>query len=383
MKRVVVSVLAALLAAPAALALDRAETRALVRIASKASGISPRSEVRVVTEPRVAFVQRRTRLLDRAYPRAVQQHDETVYRALGIAPARAGAVRRTLLALERRREVYDPRARTGYVQAGRSERADALHVVVHALQDQRFDLRRVAALPGWSDAAQAATALVEGHAALVTKPAARIEAKLGAPRLERFLRLERGFADTVGLRFAAELRNLGGDRALLAALRRLPATTEQVFHLDKYLERERAIPVLVPVEAAGMTLASTATFGELDVRALLAVFAVPRLDRAGSGWGGGRTGVYRGQGGAVLVALEWDTELDAREWAEAVGLYVNGAFDAASPGPPAPVPCSAAACWEVGGRALAFHRDRRRTSLVVGVATEPAAALARAVVGAI
>jgi hypothetical protein len=381
MKRVVVLVLLTLVAAPAALALDRAQTRALVRVASKASGISPRGEVRVVGERRAAFVRRRTLLLDRAYPRAAQQHDETVYRALGIAPARAGALRRTLLGIERRGGVYDARARTGYVQAGPRERADALRVVVHALQDQRFDLRRVAALPGGSDAANAATALVEGHAALVTRSAPRTDAKPGSARLERFLRLERGFADSVGRRFASDLRNLGGDRAVLAALRRLPSTTEQVFHLDKYLERERAIPIVLPLEAAGMRLESGSTFGELDVRALLAVLEVPRLDRAATGWGGGRTAVYRGQGGAVLAALEWDSELDAREWAEAVRLYVDAAFDLTQPGPPVPVPCPAEACWEVGGRAVAFHRERRRTSLVIGVATEPTAALARAAAG--
>lgn len=382
MKRIYVPVLVVLAAAPAASALDRAQTQALVRIAEKASGITARSQVRVVTEPPARFAQRRTRLLDREYPRRAQAHDETVYRALGVAPGGTGVLRRTLLALERRRAVYDVRARTAYVRAGSTERADALPVVVNALQDQRYDLRRVAALPGGSDAARAANALVEGHATLATRLVpGRRSASHGSPRLERFVRLQRGFADSVGLRFASDLRNLGGNRAVLAALARLPSTTEQVFHLDKYLQRERAAPILLPVEAAGMTLAGSSTFGELDVRALLAVFAVPRLDHVGSGWGGGRTAVYRGGSGAVLVALDWDTELDAREWSEAVTTYVNEAFDAASPGLPAPVPCAAEACWQVGGRAVAFQRDRRRTSLVVGAELEPVAALARAAVG--
>jgi hypothetical protein len=382
MKRIYVPVLIVLAAAPPAAALDRAQIQALVRIAERASGITARSQVRVVAEPPARFAQRRTRLLDRAYPRAAQAHDETVYHALGIAPAGPGELRKTLLALERRRAVYDVRAQTAYVRAGPSERSDALPVIVNALQDQRYDLRRVAALPGGSDAARAAAALVEGHAALVTKLVpARRSASHGSPRLERFLRLQRGFADSVGLRFASDLRNLGGNRAVLAALARLPSTTEQVFHLDKYLQRERATPILLPVEAAGMTLAGTSTFGELDVRALLAVFAVPRLDHVGSGWAGGRTAVYRGEGGAVVVAIDWDTELDAREWAEAVTVYVNEAFDAATPGLPAPVSCGAEVCWQVGGRTVAFQRDRRRTSLVVGAELEPAAALARAAIG--
>jgi hypothetical protein len=383
MKRICLLPLVALVAVPAAGALDRSQTLALVRIAEQASGIKARTQVRVVTVRPARFRLRRERTLDRAYPRAAQAHDEAVYRALGLTTGGAGVLRKTLLALDVRRSLYDPAARNAYVQAGSGERAAALRAIVHALQDQRYDLRRIAALPGGSDAARAANALVEGHATLVTNVLSRRRAApRGGPRLMRFLGLQRGFTDTVGLRFAADLRNLGGNRAVLGALARLPATTEQVFHLDKYLERERAVPLVLPVQAGGMSLARTTTFGELDLRALLAVFAVPRLDRVAGGWGGGRTAVYRGGSEAVLVALDWDAEPDAREWADAVVVYVNEAFDAATPGLPTPVSCAAESCWELGGRAIAFEREGRRTSLVVGTDLGPAADLARAAVGA-
>ena len=59
---------------------------------------------------------------------------------------------------------------------------------------------------------------------------------------------------------------------------------------------------------------------------------------------------------AVALALDWDSEQDALEWAEAVASYVNEAFDAATP-------------WTAGARDLRRHRvladrdsgDRLRT----------------------
>jgi hypothetical protein len=132
-----------------------------------------------------------------------------------------------------------------------------------------------------------------------------------------------------------------------------------------------------------MTLAGTNTFGELDVRALLAVYGVPRLDHVGSGWGGGRTALYRGAAGeAAAVALDWDTERDAEEWAEAVVVYVNEAFDAATPGLPAPVACEASLCWQIGGRGIGFVHEGPRTALVVAGSAEAAGAVARTIVPA-
>jgi hypothetical protein len=319
-------------------------------------------------------------MLDRAYPRARQDYDEAVYRALGLATGGKGVLRKTLIEIENRPGLYDAVTHTAYIRAGVTERAAALHEIVHALQDQRFDLRRVTRLPPRSDATLAATASIEGHARLVTDVLAkRRTASHGGPKLTRFLRLERGFTYDVGIRFAADLRNLGGQPALVGALRRFPETTEQVFHLDKYFEREPAAAIVLPVNAGGATLTGSGAFGELQVRALLAVFGVQRLDRAAAGWGGGRSAIYRGPGGAsVALALDWDTEDDAVEWAEATAGYVDKAFDPATPGPPPLVDCAAAACWQVGGRAIALERAAARTALVVGVDVADAAVLARA-----
>ena len=179
---------------------------------------------------------------------------------------------------------------------------------------------------------------------------------------------------TVGRRLAADLRNLGGTPALRTALRRFPATTEQVFHLDKFLQRERAEPIVLPDRVEDLQLRSTGTFGELDVRALLAVFGVAGLDAAAAGWGGGRSAVYGDAATeAVLVSLAWDSEANATQWAAAATAYVEAAF-----GEGTLTDCAASACWILSGRTIAFDRLGVHTALVVAADVKHAGELARA-----
>src|SRR5439155_8992135 len=73
----------------------------------------------------------------------------------------------------------------------------------------------------------------------------RAPALHGSP-LDRFLELEAAAGLGPGRALAAELRYLGGSRGLATALRTFPQTTEQLLHVDKFLERERALPVRLP-----------------------------------------------------------------------------------------------------------------------------------------
>jgi len=368
-----------------------AQLPALARIASSLSGLPQRRAVRVDVVAPAAIERQAQRILDRDYPRARQAYDEELYRHLGLlAPGQA--LRPALLAEHVRgaRAVYDPALRRAWVRRGAGQREASIHALVLALQDQAFDSRRAAPLRRKSrDASLAAAAAIDGTAAFsglqtVRVPAATREPTAhGAGPIRLFLRLERGFTATTGARFAAGLHEIGARRAVHSALRRYPETTEQVFHLSKFLAREGATPVLLPASAAGFELRDDDTFGELDVRALLAVFQVPRLDHAAEGWGGGRSALYRdaaGRGAAALV-LEWDTDADAAEWAEAVATYVNEAFHADIPGPPPMTVCPAEFCWSVGGRSIAFAREGRATALVLGPSVQSADRLARELIG--
>jgi hypothetical protein len=356
-----------------------ADPQALLRVASTLSGLPVRRPVPIVVESEARFRQRSLAAHDRAYSRAAQSYDEALYGALGLA----GALRPRLLAGLTQAALYDPRTRAVYVPRGRTApRGVLLEQLVHALQDQAFDLRRLPRRNGARDAALAALAAVDGHASLVARGAAAAATPgRGAP-LARFLALERGFPEAVGVRLAATLRNLGGEPAVLGPLRRFPETTEQVFHVDKLLERERPSPIILPASVLGLELASSDTFGELDVRALLASFEVPRLDRAGTGWGGGRSAIYgHGTREATVLALDWDEELDALEWLEAVRGFVDHAFDPVAPGRPAQTPCPASTCWELAGHPIAAERSGVRTALVVGPDLPTAGRIARALVG--
>jgi hypothetical protein len=374
MIRLVLAILvAALFVAPGAVAIDDKQAKALLRLAVKATGLTAQEPVRIVSEPAVRFRQRRVTDFDRSYPRAVQTHDEKVYRALGLLTGGNGTLRKALLALDVRPGMYDPVAGIAYVQAGSGERTAALRQLVHALQDQHFDLNRVRRLSGSRDATVAATAAIEGHAALLLGALPLPRPGAGS-NLTRFLVLKHGFASTVGRRLATDLRNLGGTPAVRGSLRRFPATTEQVLHLDKFLQRERAVPVGVPDDVEGLQLRSTSTFGELDVRALLAVFGVPALDAAAAGWGGGRSAVYRdATTEAVLLSLDWDSAAHAAEWAAAATAFVETAF-----GDGTLKECAASACWILSGRTVAFDRVGVHTALVVAADSRHAGELARA-----
>jgi hypothetical protein len=211
---------------------------------------------------------------------------------------------------------YDVRTQRLFVQRGpRPGRRALIHEYVRALIDQNVGLRRLVTLrAGDHDRRAAAQGMVDGVASL--------SSGLSAP----------------GRPLAAQLRYLGGRRALTAALRTFPQTTEQLLHVDKFLQRERALPVRLPARIGETALGKSETFGELDVRSLLQSFHVPGAVRTGEGWGGGRLALY---GDVAVIVLRWDSAADAAEWQQAVPRYVAAAF----PGAVARTCPPLDACW--------------------------------------
>ena len=370
------------------------ELPALLRIASKLTGLKPRGKVHVVVESTAGIKKQILKLIDRDYPRDQQAYDQTIYQSLGLLtpkqtlrPYLVPAVTSGVLG------IYDPVSRRLYVRRGANERRVLLHELVHALQDQAFDLRRLSSLRrGSRDAAFAASAIVEGHAVLTTNVLGGHTLAFVQParslaenncHICLFLQLEQEFPYTIGLRFASTLYSLGGRPAVFTALRTFPTTTEQVFHIDRYLTREPAQVISLPQTVGDFTLARTDTFGELDVRALVAAFQVPRLDHVGEGWGGGRTALYQTADGrsTSVVALSWDSVLDAAQWEEAVTTLVNEAFEPDIPGFPPTQPCGADTCWNVAGHMIAFARRGTHTALAFGPTIPAAQVVADSIVG--
>ena len=264
----------------------------------------------------------------REYPRSLRTIDAALYTRLGLMPRglRAQLVPDTRVS----RAWYDSQARTLLLRrAPTAQRTRVVNELVRALVDQNFNLRRITGLRVHDrDRALAAKSIVDGTAALASGITA--SPVKGAP-LERFLQLESGLGP--GKALAKELHYLGGSRALASALRLFPQTTEQLLHIDKFLERERAIAVRLPTRIGDWKLRASETFGELDVRTLLRAFGIPDAVATAEGWGGGRVGLYLSPAGETTAALslEWDTIEDAAQWRDAVPRYVEVAFPGATP----------------------------------------------------
>lgn len=367
MEKFVAVVICVLVAAPAGGATTSAGGRGLLRAASDRSGLTVRRGVpeRSLKGPRYESVLQRA--ANRDYPRALRRLDAALYSKLGLSG------RADLVPSASASQVwYDPAARSLLLRrATTPQRARIINELVRALVDQHFNLHRLAGLRTRDrDRALAAQGIVDGTAALasgVGSTPAR-----GTP-LARFLQLDSGLG--AGRALAKELRYLGGRRALASALTTFPQTTEQLLHVDKFLERERALPVRLPKQIGDLKLQSSETFGELDVRSLLASHRVPNAAAAAAGWGGGRVALYvspLGETTAVLT-VRWDSYEDAVEWRDAITRFVASAFPGAMMSDCPPVDH----CW--GGPASLSAGTLAETGVFAsgpGSATLAAAALA-------
>ncbi|MFZ4693516.1 MAG: hypothetical protein ACOYMV_00140 [Verrucomicrobiia bacterium] len=239
------------------------------------------------------------------------------------------------------------------------ERMIVAHEVVHALQDQNFNL---GALPlkrkDNDDAALAAAALVEGdanyHMGVYLRTHFRVGELLGDLRFvfsqqtnkllsaPAFLRETLLFPYQEGRSFVAELHARGGVEAINRAFVQPPQSTEQVLHPEKYLAgNDPPKPVLVNLKpGSGWRWIHENVVGELGVRAYLTpLLDLDRASRVASGWGGDRYVLYEvsePSGGWVLVwKTIWDTPGDAREFFNAMEVVFRDRFRGPETGTPA------------------------------------------------
>jgi hypothetical protein len=277
--------------------------------------------------------------LDRFYPEARRRADEEVLKLLGLIEpdvdlrALSGSVFGEGVA-----GYYDPRTERLRIVEGATPGPLAemvlAHELNHALEDQRYGL---AGDPGATDdAALARLALVEGTAMLVMQEYLlrhigtdqALSGLLGGalstgPDLPKFLQDQQIFPYLGGMQFAQALRQrAGGDWTLLdtAERERVPASTEQILHPEKWVAREAPQRVRLDVRLGGGWRRATAgTWGEFQTSALVGGPA--------DGWGGDRYELWqRGgctvppcRGGDVLVMRwSWDADADARAFEAAL-----------------------------------------------------------------
>jgi hypothetical protein len=396
---------------------------ATAQIVAKVSTIAHRVEtirgLRFKTVPRPLVVTpaqtRRDSLaeLDRTSPPAQRRTDAQVLELLGLLSpgtdlrAVAGDVSGGQVA-----GYYDTRRKRLAVVEGTSGGGAAAEITLaheldHALDDQRLGLRDDSST-GADDASSAYTALLEGtatavmddytrrfidpRAALGSAVAALGPAEKASAGVPPYIQSSLLFSYVVGEQFVQRLRSVGRGWKLVnyAFTRRLPVSTEQVIHPDKYLADERPVPVRMPrlraLVPGGWRRAAVGTIGEFDTDQLLrlGVPAGPAGDAA-AGWGGGRYELWEPGGrepascaapcrsrSALVLSWAWDTPRDAAQFDAALPAYVARGLSGFS---------TVRGVWVVGDGTAAIRSSGLRTALVFAPSRALAQRLASGALG--
>jgi hypothetical protein len=280
-------------------------------------------------------------------PTLVQGITENLY-ALGAVPADHDYEQTILLILgSQLAGYYDPRDKAMFLldDLGADGSAATLwHELVHALQDQHYDLRpKLKWSSGRGDSMSAVQALAEGDATsamldVMLAPQGQTALDLPAGMLGKSMgviealpelagvpailkrSLVAAYAD--GLTFVNALRERGGFAAVDAAWRDLPTSTEQILHPEKYEKREAPLAVAPPPppEAGPKRLLFLDVLGEQGLRFVFEEW-MPLVSAASAatGWGGDQLAVFAdGDRRAVGLHLVLDDETRAKETFEAI-----------------------------------------------------------------
>ncbi|HYQ14138.1 MAG TPA: hypothetical protein VEQ58_00210, partial [Polyangiaceae bacterium] len=236
---------------------------------------------------------------------------------------------------------YDPKQKTFFVEGSLSgEEADVtlFHELVHALQDQHYDLSHLSDFEADAGDRQSAVhALAEGDATSVMLDAMlkpRGSTALDVPdelfQAQTMLGSAAASAPPVlvrsllapyvdGLAFTNQLRRRGGFAAVDEAWRGLPASTEQLLHLDKFLAHEQAL--VVPLPSAPSHLPDMGerfhdVMGEQTLRLFFEEWLPARTAAsAAADWGGDRLSAFSDDA-RERWAIAWHLRFDSAQAAE-------------------------------------------------------------------
>jgi hypothetical protein len=225
-----------------------------------------------------------------------------------------------------------------------AQEATLWHELVHALQDQNYDLEKLTKwAPDRGDAVGAVQSLAEGDAmsammdvmllprgqravdlpeSLVAQSMAAIEALPEVARVPSILKRSIVAPYTDGIAFTHAMRREGDWARVDAAWRELPETTEQLLHPEKYRAHEAAETVPVPVAPTGGPDQVTYrdVLGEQTIRLVFEEWVpLETAKRAASGWAGDRVAVFAGgDRRAAALGLRYDDEASAKRAFEAI-----------------------------------------------------------------
>lgn len=343
---------------PALSAKEQRVVARTLRIMSELRGVASTKDVPGVKLKREELVARVKEKALREYPPEALRREGQLIQIMGFAPASFDYLGEMMKLLEAQLEgFYDPKNGTMYLASelrGKEAQATLAHELVHALQDQHWDLKsRSDYKPGQGDKSLALAALAEGDATSAmfdfvmyepTLSKAQNKTALDIPEdmLREMMRtsINTGEIKSVphilrttliapyveGLAFVQALRRKGGWDAVDKAWARLPTTTEQILHLDKWEAGEAAAAVPAPTAQAlgeGWKKEDEDTFGELGFALTFEEWLEHDDARlAAAGWGGDRSAVFQ-KGEEIAFAVH--ARYDALPFAErAMGKVTSG-----------------------------------------------------------
>lgn len=328
---------ASLVATTAAVLKETSEVRELSILKAVKSGAQTRAEIeRMIIKN-----------LDAGVTPAEMHGAEVGLRVFGLAP-KEFAYRSFLIKLlsEQVAGYYDPKAQQFYLADWielEGQKPVMAHELTHALQDQHFNLKRFEKWPkGDSDAQLAAHALIEGDATLAMTlymaknplVALAFIRTLGAQEAasEQFKQAPRALQESLlfpyeeGSAWATQLYKRGGWEMVSQAFSKLPQSTEQILHVEKYLSYESPQKLTLPdfksVLGPAWKRIDYNVNGEWGYFLILDEFLKDATGskQASAGWAGDRFALYEtGKRDEFFVAqlTAWDTAVEAREFFDA------------------------------------------------------------------
>ena len=289
--------------------------------------------------------------------------NERLYKAFGLLPPDQSLKQLYLDLIDSQvAGFYRPDDKTLYVvsRTGTINGADKItfaHEYDHALQDAAFPVfKDMKELLDETDRALARAAIYEGDATWLMfqwgsahlTPEEFAAAQAAGADPESMAVLERTppilvesllFPYTAGPAFIVPIHTAGGWPAVDALYDKLPLSTEQILHPDKFRAGEVPVAVKLPATLAtemgvGWNEGPQDTFGEFQLGVWLRESGISASDAsaAAAGWGGDRLAVLNGpdEAWAVVMRSTWDSEEEATAFRQAAGDAVADAANAAT-----------------------------------------------------
>jgi hypothetical protein len=323
-------------------------------------GLAPTSEVDRRTIDEAELKAQIEQLYREESPPELVAANERFYKALNLLPKDASLEDLTIEMLsggvagfyrDDQKRLYVV-SRSGEV--GANEKITFAHEFNHALQDQHFPIfKDQEDVTNRSDWLLARQALYEGDSSLLMTLWASqnfsgedfqnlLAEGLNDPsqamleRMPAILRETLLYPYTTGLGFVQGQYTGGGWNAVDAMYDKVPETTEQILHPDKYQAGEAPIRIDVPDDfeeriGPGWERTLDDTFGEFQMGVWLRDAGADNATDAAAGWGGDRVIVLEdGDNWAVLLGTDWDSAADAEEFEASAAPIVDGLADPAA-----------------------------------------------------